>query len=361
MRENGIEKVRSIIDEAGLDACVLKGMDNIFYLTGFRGSEGSLVVTRGDVLLLTDSRYIIHATEATKDIKVLEVSPRSNTLAEICGKYGIRKLGFDAVHTTYDAYARLGESLKPVELAPLPNKIEAIRALKEPEEVEAIKKAIRIATEAFLETYETIAPGRTEREIAYDLDCAMRRRGADSPSFSTIVASGPRAALPHGEPTDKELKDGEVVIIDFGAQVNGYCSDETCSILLGEVSDKIREIFSIVKEAKDLGISRITPGMAAHKLDGIVRDFITRKGYGEYFRHGVGHGVGVAVHETPAVTTQVSDLLLPDMIFTVEPGIYVPHLGGVRLEDMVLLEEHGTTVLTQILKDKLTIRTGAAR
>jgi Xaa-Pro aminopeptidase len=356
MREKGIARVAEIMGDMNLDACILRGMDNIFYLTGFRGSEGALVVTRGDVILLTDSRYITHAMEATKDVKIVELQPRTNTLSGICEKYAIHSMGFDGVHTTYDVYARWKEHLTGVEMTPLPAAIEAIRAVKEPEEIEAIKKAVRCATDAFNETFERIRPGITEKEIARDLDYAMERHGADSPSFATIVASGPRTALPHAEPTDKRLREGEAVIIDFGAQVEGYCSDETCTLSVGEPNDKIHEILSIVKDALDLGLKSIKAGMPAGDLDMIVRGFIGERGYGEYFGHGLGHGVGVAVHEAPTVSTQSGGLLEANMIFTVEPGIYVPHLGGVRLEDMVLLEEDRTTILTHIRKDMLKIK-----
>ena len=356
MRDKAIGRVKEIIREASLDACILKGMDNIFYLTGFRGSEGSLVVTQGDVLLLTDFRYITHATEVTKDVKVLETQQKSNILAELCEKYGIRKLGFDSLHATYDTYVRWADGLKGVELVPLGTKIEGIRAIKDPEEIEVIKKAIGIATDAFTEVYGKIRPGKTEKEIANELEYAMRRLGADCPSFSTIVASGPRAALPHAEPTDKKLVEGEVVIIDFGAQVDGYCSDETCTITVGEVNGKIHEIYSIVKDAKDLGLESIKVGMPVKDLDMIVRGFIQEKGYGDFFRHGVGHGVGIAVHEAPTVSYLSEGLIAPNMVFTVEPGIYIPHLGGVRLEDMVLIEENRATVLTHIRKDMLSVR-----
>ncbi|MDR2018457.1 MAG: aminopeptidase P family protein [Syntrophobacterales bacterium] len=355
MRDKRIGLVAQIIDEAGLDACILKGMDNIFYLTGFRGSEGSLLVTHEDVLLLTDFRYITHAMEVTKGIQVLEVQQKINSLPRLCDKYGIRKMGFDSAHTTYDMYARWTETLGNVELVPL-NKIETIRAIKDPEEIETIKKAIRISTDAFTEVYERIKPGRTEKEIANELEYTMKRLGADCPSFNTIVASGPRAALPHAEPTDRELKDGEAVIIDFGAQVDSYCSDETCTITLGKVNGKIDKIYSIVREAKDLGLDSIRAGMPAKELDMIVRGFIDRKGYGDFFRHGVGHGVGVAVHEAPAVNYMSESLIEPNMVLTIEPGIYIPHLGGVRLEDMVLIEENRTTVLTHIRKDMLSVR-----
>jgi Xaa-Pro aminopeptidase len=352
-RENRVRKVLDIIAEMSLDACILRGMDNIFYLTGFRGSEGSLLITQGDVLLLTDFRYITYATEATEDVKIVEVRPKGDTLFELCAKYGIRRLGFDDVHTTCDTYGRWQQSLKGMELVSLNRSIEAIRACKEPDEISAIVKAIRIATDAFTEVFEKIRPGKTEKEIANELDYAMRRLGADCPSFTTIVASGPRAALPHAEPTDKEIVTGEAVIIDFGAQVDGYCSDETCTVLVGDVNGKIQEIYAIVKDAKDLGLGKIRAGMPIKELDMIVRGYIDEKGYDEYFRHGVGHGVGIAVHEAPTIGMQSEGIIEPNMIFTVEPGIYIPHLGGVRLEDMVLVEEDRVTVLTHLRKDML--------
>jgi Xaa-Pro aminopeptidase len=355
MREKRIGRVKDILEGMDLDACILKGMDNIFYLTGFRGSEGALVVTRGDVLLLTDFRYITYAAEVTKNVVLVEVRAKANTLAGICEKYGIRKMGFDGIHVTYDTYFQWRDSLKGVELVPLTNRIECIRALKEPDEIEGIRKAIEIATRAFNETFETIRPGKTEKEIAIDLEYAMRRNGADCPSFSAIVASGPRAALPHAEPTDRALQEGETVIIDFGAQVDGYCSDETCSFTIGETNGKIQEIFSLVRDAKDLGLNSIKVGMPLKDLDTIVRGFIEDKGYGDFFRHGTGHGVGVAVHEAPGVSAQSEGLVEPHMVFTIEPGIYIPHLGGVRLEDMVLIEEDRATVLTHIRKDMLNI------
>jgi Xaa-Pro aminopeptidase len=265
-------------------------------------------------------------------------------------------MGFDSLHATYDMYVRWAESLKGVELVPLGTEIEGIRGIKDPEEIKLIKKAIAIATDAFTQTYEKIRPGKTEKEVAGELEYAMRRLGADCPSFSTIVASGPRAALPHAEPTDKELMEGEVVIIDFGAQVDGYCSDETCTITIGEVNGRIHEIYSIVKDAKDLGLESIKVGMPVKELDMIVRGFIQEKGYGDFFRHGVGHGVGIAVHEAPTISYMSEGLIAPNMVFTVEPGIYIPHLGGVRLEDMVLIEENRATVLTHIRKDMLSVR-----
>jgi len=351
MKEQRLSRVLEIIEEKELDSCILKGMDNIFYLTGFRGSEGTVLVTKGDVLVLTDSRYITHAQEVAIGCTVLETRGKDNLLGTLFERYGITRTGFDSYHTLYQTYHTWKEAGPGIEFVPLSNDIEAIRRCKDPDEILAVRKAVDIATRAFAAVLEKIAPGRTEKEVANELDYAMRCLGADEPSFETIVASGPRAALPHARPTDKVLKDGEEVIVDFGCLVDGYCSDETCTVPLGEPKAKIKEIYGIVREAKDRGIRAVRAGMPVQDLDMIVRGFVEDKGYGDFFRHGTGHGVGIAVHEVPAVTVNGEGLLEENMIITVEPGIYIPHVGGVRLEDMVLVTEGGGEVLTKLRKD----------
>ncbi len=351
MRQNRIEKVLSIMEEMDLDACALRGMDNIFYLTGFRGSEGTLVITRGDVLLLTDFRYITHAKEVTKDVQIFEIRQKENTLRNICEKYGVKRMGFDSFHMSYNIYGSWKETLPDVDLVALANNIEKIREIKEPAEITGILKAIGIATDAFTETVEKIVPGMTEKEIANDLDHAMRRLGAECPSFQTIVVSGPRAALPHGEPSDKKVLTGETIIIDFGAQVDGYCSDETCTISLGEPGEKIQEIFAIVSHAQKIVLQAMKAGMAIKEVDTLARGYIEEQGYGDFFRHGLGHGVGIAVHEAPAINSVSEEFLKENMVLTVEPGIYLPNIGGVRLEDMVLITRENAQILTRIRKD----------
>jgi len=355
MRENRVQKVLTLLDAMKLDACLLKGMDNIFYLTGFRGSEGTLLVTKGDVFLITDFRYITHAQEVTRGITIVELRDKRNVLKELCSQYTILRIGFDSLHTSFYQYARWAEAIEGVELVPLDNRIEDIRRNKEPEEVDRIVEAINIATKAFTEVFGHIRPGQTEKDVANNLDYAMRRLGAEGPSFPTIVASGPRAALPHAQPTDKQIRYGEMVIIDFGAQVNGYCSDETCTLILGEVNGKMQDIYSIVNEAKQRALDKIKVGMPVKELDMIVRGYIDEAGYGDFFRHGTGHGVGIAVHEAPAVNSSGEGLLEEGMVITIEPGVYIPNLGGVRLEDMVLITANAGRVLTQIRKDMLHI------
>lgn len=355
MRETRIEKIHNLIYEKGLDACVIRGMDNIFYLTGFRGSEGTLVVTKGDVLLITDFRYITHAKEVLRDVKIVELTSKKNALSEICEQYLIRRIGFDSNNTTYKIYGMWKNTICNTEFIPLENEIEEIRQCKDPEEIDAIRKAIDISTRAFTDVFEKICSDKTEKDIADELEYTMRRMGADCPSFDTIVASGERAALPHAVPTNKKIKEGETVIIDFGSRVDGYCSDETCTILVGQVNEKIKEIFKIVNDARELALEKAKAGMFIRDLDMIVRGYIDDAGYGKYFGHGVGHGIGIAVHEAPSINRTGEGILEENMVITIEPGIYLPTLGGVRLEDMLLITDDGARVLTHIRKDMLQI------
>lgn len=356
MRQQRLEKVLALFDTVQLDACLLKGMDNIFYLTGFRGSEGTLLVTKGDVVLLTDFRYLTFAREVTQGIKIVELRNQQNILGDLCKQYGIRRIGFDSMHTPFFVYKKWSEALENVALIPFDTIIENIRKNKEPEEIDRILKAIDVATQAFAEVFEGIRPGQTEREVANKLDYTMRRLGAEGPSFPTIVASGPRAALPHADPTEKKIQEGEMVIIDFGAKVDGYCSDETCTLSVGDVNGKMHDVFAVVNDAKQLALGTVRAGMPIRDLDDLVRGYIHKNGYGEYFRHGTGHGVGIAVHEAPAINSTGEGILEPGMVITIEPGVYIPHLGGVRLEDMVLITASAPRMLTVIRKDELRIR-----
>lgn len=355
-RQPRIERIQKLIEETGLDGCALKGMDNIFYLTGFRGSEGTLLVTRGDIILIVDFRYITHAKEVTKNVRIFELKQKQDALYELCRQYGISQLGFDGAHIPYNTYRSWADNLPGISLVPMNNTVEEIRKIKEPEEVGAITRTIAVATQAFTDILGLIGPGSTERQIAGELDHAMGRRGAQAPSFPTIVASGPRGALPHAEPSDRKLETGDTVIIDFGALVDGYCSDETVTVCLGDVPDKMKEIYTIVDDARKLGIAKARSGMAIRQLDDIVRGYIEEKGYGDFFRHGVGHGVGIAVHEAPGINSVATGILEENMVVTIEPGIYLPNIGGVRLEDMVLITGDKARVLTGIRKDMMEIK-----
>ncbi len=353
MNERRLNRVLAVLKQMDVDAIIIRGMDNIYYLTGFRGSEGSLLITKGDVVLLTDFRYITYAAEVTKDVTIVEAKEKDNPLAMLCSRYGIKRIGFDSYNTVYQVYQRWHETVPEVELLPIGSELEGIRAQKEPEELLAIRRAIQIATEAFSRILEHIAPGTTEKRVAAELDHAMRMLGADGPSFDTIVASGARAALPHAQPSGKPLRQGETVIIDFGCLCDGYTCDETCTIAIGDVDQKMREIFGVVDEARKTGIKAVRAGLPVSELDALVRGAVEEHGYGEFFRHGTGHGVGIAVHEAPAITSKTEGLLEENMVITVEPGIYIPNVGGIRMEDMVLVRENGGEVMTHLRKDLL--------
>lgn len=355
MNEKRFSRVLSVLKQMDVDAIIIKGMDNIFYLTGFRGSEGSLLVTKGDVLLLTDFRYVTYAAEVTEGITIIETREKENPLLSLCSRYGIKRIGFDSYNTIYQVYQRWCETLPDVEFLPIGAELEAIRAQKEPEELLAIRRAIQIATEAFTRVLADIAPGKTEKRLAAELDHTMRVLGADGPSFDTIVASGPRAALPHAQPSEKVLQRGETVIIDFGCHVDGYACDETCTIAIGEVDQALQQIFGAVDAARKAGITAVRAGLPVSELDALVRGCVADHGYGDFFRHGTGHGVGIAVHEAPSITNKTEAVLEENMVITIEPGIYIPNVGGVRMEDMVLVRENGGEVLTHLRKDLLQV------
>lgn len=355
MQETRRRSVVSVVDRLALDALLIRGMQNIFYLTGFKGSEGSLLVTKGDCVLMTDSRYILHALDVADGITVLETQENDGTLASLSGRYGIHRLGFDCLHTSYRMYQRYTEMLPGLELVPVVNELEEIRRCKDASEIARMRRGLEIHTQAFNRTFEKMGIGSTERQIANELDYIMRALGAEGPAFETIVASGPRAALPHARPTDRAFQEGDVIIIDFGCLFDGYNTDETVTLCVGEPGQELSNVHAVVNEARRKGIEGARAGVPVRDVDAVVRGYIEECGYGDYFRHGTGHGVGVDVHETPAVTPRAEGVLEENMVLTIEPGIYLPHVGGVRLEDMIVIREGRAEVLTSLRKDLLNI------
>ncbi len=353
MREKRVSRVRAIVEDMGMDGCVLRGPDNVFYLTGFRGSEGTLLVTGRSLFLITDFRYVTYAREATEGVEIVELKDRKNPLAELCNDLAVKRLGFDGTHTPFSLYERWKETMKDVELLPLREEIEEIRRCKEAGEIGTIRKAVAIATRAMEDTLKALRPGMRERDVCNELEYRLKGLGAEGPSFPTIVAAGPRAALPHAEPSDRIIGEGETVIMDFGAKVDGYCSDETCTVVLGDVPGEILRIHGVVNDARKRGVEAVRPGLKAKEIDAIVRGIIEEAGYGRFFGHGTGHGVGIAVHEAPSVNSSGEMVLEENMVLTVEPGIYIPDVGGVRLEDLVLVTADGGEILTGIPKDMI--------
>ncbi len=351
MNPRGEQYVQDLLKTEGLDALLFFGLPSIRYLCGFTGSDGVLMVTEKESIFLTDSRYQRQAEDQVSTNKVKCYKNKfSDVVDKLCGKM-LNRVGFDADHLTVSAYEELSSlSNGKICWCPISSQLRSLRASKDTPELAALKKAAALNRAAFEEVLPQIKPDVTERAIALELEFALKRLGGECNAFDFIVASGDRGALPHGVASEKLLKNGELVTIDFGTRVDGYYSDETVTLALGPVDGKLRQIFDIVLKAHDLALASIKPGMEIRQLDAVARDYITAQGYGDYFGHGLGHGVGLEVHEYPAVSPRADALVEEGMVITIEPGIYLPGTGGVRIEDTVVVTAEGYEALTSIPK-----------
>ena len=276
---------------------------------------------------------------------------KASGIADALSASGFERVGFEPACVTVDLRGALRRKAKKVRWKPLPSELGAIRAVKDVEEIKSIRKAIRIATAALRSTLEWIRPGVCERDIAIELEYTMRRMGADAPSFDTIIASGPNSALPHARPGTRKIRPADFVVVDFGAVWRGYHSDETCTFAVGRAGRKHEKIYAVVKEAHDRALEAVSPGVACRVVDAAARGVIEKAGYGSCFSHGTGHGVGLDVHEAPRLSTLSDAVLEEGMVITLEPGIYIPGFGGVRIEDTVLVGKGGARVLTEFSKE----------
>jgi len=348
MSEQRIEKFMRRKD---LDAILFWGRENIRYLCGFTGSDGVLIFTRDGQLFLTDSRYTEQAKSEVTGAAVAQYRQKISGVGRILKSLRVRRLGFEAAAINFDSYHKLQQRLPRVFFTPLSRELTGLRAVKEAEEVARIKKAIQIASDSFRKTASRIMPGFSESAIAESLEYQFRRRGGEKPSFDTIVASGYRAALPHGAASKKNLEKGETVVVDFGTSFQGYHSDETKTLILGKPDARTRRIYEIVLRAQAKAIQTVRPGVKGREIDAAARGLIVKGGYGDFFGHGTGHGVGLAVHEEPLISPRGNQAVEEGMVFTIEPGIYVPGWGGVRLEDMVRVTSKGCERLTSLPKE----------
>jgi Xaa-Pro aminopeptidase len=339
---------------AGVDAVLITDLVNVRYLTGYTGSNGLALVAPDTRAFVTDFRYVEQAAE--------EVDPGFDRLKasvdlleaikDALPGSGELRLGFEAAHVSVREHERLRELLPGrIELIPVQGLVEELRAVKDPAELASIKAATALADEAFEQLISRGLIGRTERELALELEFDMRRRGAEQPSFSPIVAAGPHGALPHASPRAVEVRRGELVVIDWGAQLDGYCSDCTRTVAAGDADEHAREIYQLVLDAQLAGLDAVKPGADGREIDGVAREVIEAAGHGEHFGHGLGHGVGLDVHEAPRLSQRSDSVLEPGNIVTVEPGVYVPGDLGVRIEDLVLVADDGREILTAVSKD----------
>jgi Xaa-Pro aminopeptidase len=342
----------SRLQELGADAFLVTRRPNVRYLSGYSGSNGQLILTDGEAQFFTDGRYIEQSArevpDATRHIYSGEFAP---VFAKTCADLGVTRVAFEAADVSYRMYTRLQAAT--VELIPTAEEIERIRWVKEPEELEHLGAAQATADQAFEEVVPTLREGLTELEVALALETAMRRAGSHGLSFDTIVAFGPNAAEPHHEPTDRTLARGDVVKMDFGSVAAGFHSDMTRTVALGEPPSELREIYDTVRRAQQAGIEAVRGGAVGGHVDQVARDVIVEAGYGERYTHSLGHGVGLEVHEGPTLRAGGSDVLPVGAVVTVEPGIYVAGLGGVRIEDMVQVTEDGCRVIPRTTKDLL--------
>lgn len=346
-----LEKLRKALVEENVDGLFITNDYNRRYMTGFTGSTGVAIVTKDDAVFITDFRYTEQAKNQVQNFRIVQHdSVIYKEVAAQVEKMGIKTLGFEKDTMTYGMFETY-KSLINAELIPLSGLIEKIRLIKTEQEINIIKVACEIADNAFSHILEFIKPGVTELEVSNELEFFMRKQGATASSFDTIVASGVRSALPHGVATEKVIEKGDFVTLDFGAIYNGYVSDITRTISVGQPSEKLKEMYQTVLESQLLALEKVGPGMTGIQADAVARDYLTSKGYGEAFGHSTGHGIGLEVHEGPGLSSRSETVLEPNMVVTIEPGIYIPGIGGVRIEDDILITETGNEKLTHSTKD----------
>lgn len=351
------ERLLAELAARDLDAALVTKLVNVRYLSGFSGSNGGLLVSVDAAalpVLVTDGRYDTQAADEAPDVERVIERAVAAKLAALAAERGCRAVGLETHDVTLDLSGQLRDAAPGVEWRSLERAVEALRVVKDEAEVAAIREACAIADRAFADVVPTLGPGRTEREVAAALESAMRRHGADGPSFDTIVASGPHAAVPHHQPTDRPLGRGELLKLDFGALHAGYHSDMTRTVVLGPAADWQRDVYTVVAEAQRAGREMLAAGVPGKEVDARVRDVIASAGMGERFIHGLGHGVGLEIHEAPALGQTSTDTLAACMVVTVEPGVYLPGQGGVRIEDTLVVPEAGPPeLLTTTPKDLL--------
>jgi Xaa-Pro aminopeptidase len=345
-----------VLAERELDALLVTDLVNVRYLTGFTGSNALAVVGRDLRRFVTDFRYVEQAAEQVDGFD-REQAPQEfvNALAD-GWPGGELRLGFEDEEVSVRRHMRLREVLPDrVELVPAGGIVEQLRAVKDAGEVERIAAAAALVDEVYGVVREQGLVGRTEREVALAIEDEMRRRGASAPSFPSIVASAERGALPHAVPTDERIPEGTLVTLDIGAVLDGYCSDCTRTWATGSLPDDLAAAYDLVRRAQEAALAAVRPGPEGREVDAVARDMITEAGHGDHFGHGLGHGVGLAIHEAPRLARTADGRLVAGNVVTVEPGVYLPGRGGVRIEDLIVVTEDGNTVLSGTTKDLQTV------
>lgn len=348
------DKLRSTVRKNKLDAILITNPANVSYLTGFSGEDSYLIVTPQHYIILSDQRFTTQLEEECPDLEYKIRGPGKKMLssvAEVVSSLKARTIGFEASSMTVSLHDALVGALPKSELVATTGWVEQLRMVKDREEIKQTRRACEIARRSFEVVRATLTPDMTELQVAADLEYQARRFGGKCMSFPSIVAVGPRAALPHANPTAARIGDDDFVLIDWGVNEGQYMSDLTRILVTGKILPKLRKVYGVVLKAQLAGIKAIRPGVRAESVDHAARSVITKAGYGKYFGHGLGHGTGLEIHEAPRLSTGQETQLKPGMIVTVEPGIYLPGWGGVRIEDDVLVTRDGFEVLTSVPKE----------
>ena len=349
-----ISRLQQKLSGYKIDNLIIFNMNNIRYLSGFSGSDGVLLINSGRTNLLVDGRYTTQASREATGIQIIEYRDKIEGIIQAIKKLKLKRVGFEADSITVEMYNQLTNRFRQGVFVALTDELKLIRAYKDATEIALLKKAAEISSSAIRSVVGQIKPGCTEKELALQLDFNARKYGADGLAFETIVAAGENSALPHAQPTDRRIKKGDFVVIDFGVKYRGYCSDETCTIAFGKLTDRQKNAYQIVKEAHDRALAMIKENVHAAEIDHCARSVFGKK-YGRYFVHGTGHGVGLEVHEAPRLSSNSNDVLKPQMVITIEPGLYIPGFWGIRIEDTVLVKENSCEKFTKMDKELIII------
>lgn len=340
---NRIENLLIKLDEKNMDAIIVYGEMNRRYLSGFTGSSGYLYVSKNRRAMLTDFRYMEQSREQCVGYEIIDHGDLGviETLNQLIKEDGTKRIGFEPNGVTYSQYMELKKALNEIELVEATELVEEIRMIKDDQELAVIKHAAAIADKAFEHILPFLKVGISERDIALEMEYFMKKNGADKLSFDTIVASGKHSSLPHAHPTGKKLEVGDFLTMDFGCIYEGYCSDMTRTVVIGKANEKQKEIYNTVLRAQEAALAFLKAGLLGRDVDQVARAIIDGAGYKEYFGHGLGHSLGLEVHENPRLSPKGFTKLRANMMVTVEPGIYIPNFGGVRIEDLVCVTEGG--------------------
>ncbi len=355
MDNSRLQGIRTLISAEGIDSLLVSEQENRRYLSGFRGSSGWLFISQKQALLTTDFRYTEQARQESQGFEIMQTNGETAIwFTKLIQTHGWHKLGFEAQYIPFATYQQLSKIIEAehldLELIPCYRMVEKLRCIKDATELNIITKAVQLTDAAFTKFLSTIRPGITEKEIAWEVEGFLRKNGAEATAFDIIVATGPNTALPHAIPGERRLQQGEPILIDMGAKIDGYCSDFTRTVCIGKADKTLQEIYSIVLEAQQAAIEGIKSGMNGAEADTLARNIIEAAGYGNNFGHGLGHGIGLAIHEAPFLSRLSSDILSDSMVFSIEPGIYIQGYGGVRIEDTVRLENGSVKILTKSAK-----------